>query len=149
VRAARGGVAPPLEFFIDRSLGGRVVAEALRQAGQIVHTHDVHFPSNAKDVEWLTVVGQRGWIVLTKDERIRYRAIEQRALMQSRVGAFILTARGLTGPEMAEIYVRALPRIRRLVAKSPRPFIASVSRSGAVTLIMSGTGALGHRPDIG
>ncbi len=149
MRAARRSVAPPLEFFIDESLGGRIVAEALRHAGEIVHVHHDHFPPGAKDVEWLAVAGRRGWIVLTKDERIRYRAIEQRALMQSLVGAFILTARGLTGPEMAEIYVRALPRIRRLVAKSPRPFIASVSRSGVVTLIMSGTDALGHRPDIG
>lgn len=149
MRAARRSVTPPLEFFLDRSLGGRVVAEALRQAGQTVHVHDEHFPQDAKDVEWLTVAGRRGWIVLTKDERIRYRAIEQRALMQSRVGAFIVTARGLSGSDTATICVNGLPRICRLAAKSPRPFIATISRSSAVTLIMSGPDALGHRPDIG
>lgn len=135
MRAARGGVAPPLEFFVDRSLGGRIVADALRQAGQTVHVHDEHFPPNAKDVEWLTFAGQRGWVVLTKDERIRYRAIEQRALTQSSVAAFILTARGLTGPDMAAIFVRALPQIRRFVAKYRPPFIASIGRGGAVTLV--------------
>jgi len=137
VRTARRGVAPALEFFVDRSLVWRVVAEALRQAGQIVHTHDVHFPSNAKDVEWLTVVGRRGWIVLTKDDRIRYRAIEQRALMQSSVAAFILTAKGLTGPDMAAIFVKALPQIFRFVTKYPRPFIASISRGGSIALVRS------------
>ena len=142
MRAARRSVAPPLEFFIDRSLGGRVVAEALLQAGQTVHVHDEHFPPDAKDVEWLAVAGRRGWIVLTKDERIRYRAIEQRALMESSVAAFILTARGLTGPDMAETFVRALPSIRRFVAKYRPPFIASISRGGSVVLVTRRNGAL-------
>ena len=60
-------------FFIDRSLGRKIVADALRQAGAEVHVHGDHFPPDARDEEWLRVVGQRGWIVLTKDKMIRYR----------------------------------------------------------------------------
>ncbi len=135
MRAARSSVTPPFEFFLDRSLGGRVVAEALRQAGQTVHVHDEHFPQDAKDVEWLTVAGRRGWIVLTKDEHIRYRAIERRALTQASVAACILTAKGLTSQDMAAVFVKALPKIRRFVAKYRPPFIASIGRSSAVALI--------------
>ena len=45
--------------------------------------HDDHFPQDATDIEWLREIGQRGWIVLTKDTRIRYRSHEQTALMQA------------------------------------------------------------------
>lgn len=81
------------------------------------------------------MVGRRGWIVLTKDDRIRYRMIEQQAMMRASVAAFILTAGGVTGAEMADIFISALPKIRRFILKYDRPFIASVTRSGAVVLI--------------
>lgn len=63
---------PPPErwtFFIDRSIGGRIVADALRGVGETVEVHDDHFAKNATDVEWLTFVGTRRWVVLSKDDR--------------------------------------------------------------------------------
>jgi uncharacterized protein with PIN domain len=60
-------------FFLDRNLGTKQVAEALRQAGAIVEIHNDYFLPDANDEEWLPEVGKRGWIVLTKDDRIRYR----------------------------------------------------------------------------
>ena len=109
--------------------------DALRRAGETVEVHDDHFRPDAPDAEWLSVVGQRGWVVLTKDDRIRFRAIEQHAMLRSSVAAFILTAGGVSGPEMAAIFVKALPKIRRFIAKYTPPFIASVTRSGGVVLI--------------
>lgn len=119
--------------------------EALRHAGETVEIHDDHFAPNAKDADWLSVVGRRGWIVLTKDERIRYRMIEQQAMMRASVAAFILTAGGVTGAEMADIFIKALPKIRRFVMKYDRPFIASVTRSGAVVLIKKSPNKSNHR----
>jgi hypothetical protein len=53
-----------VEFFIDRSLGRRVVAEALREAGQVVHTMpDVYgeqIGQGLRDETWLRDVGARG-----------------------------------------------------------------------------------------
>jgi hypothetical protein len=49
-------------FFIDRSLGRKAVATALRNAGARVEVHDDHLPQDAKDEEWLRYVGEReGW----------------------------------------------------------------------------------------
>jgi hypothetical protein len=59
----------PVTFFLDRSLGKEIVAQALRAAGADVEIHDDHFPPDAKDEDWLTEVGSLGWIVLTKDRR--------------------------------------------------------------------------------
>ena len=58
--------------------------------------------------------------------------------MSARVAAFVLTSTDLTGPEMAEAYVKALPRMKGMLVGQPRPFIAQVSASGAVKLILRG-----------
>lgn len=76
-------------FFIDRSLGSRDVPEALRAAGARVEVHDDHFDQDAEDAIWLPEVGGRGWLVLTKDIRIRRHPLELSALMNAGVGAFI------------------------------------------------------------
>ena len=52
-------------FFIDRSLGRKAVANALRNAGARVEVHDDHLLQDAKDEEWLQYVGARNWVVLT------------------------------------------------------------------------------------
>jgi hypothetical protein len=87
-----------LVFFVDRSLGRKIIPGALRQAGEEVRVHDDYFQQDAKDEVWLADVGKRGWIVLTKDKNIRYRPVELQALLLAKVRAFVLTARGdLTG----------------------------------------------------
>ncbi|MBI5855983.1 MAG: hypothetical protein HZB35_12330 [Nitrospirae bacterium] len=125
---------PPL-FFLDRSLGKKRIATALREAGVIVHVHDDYFQSDAKDEVWLAEVGRRGWIVLTKDHRIRYRQVERQALLNAQVAAFILTAGDLQGEEMARIFVKALPAISRFLRKHQKPFIAKIARNGSVTML--------------
>jgi predicted nuclease of predicted toxin-antitoxin system len=122
---------------LDRNPGKRTVADALRQAGADVRVHDDHFSPNARDEEWLSEVGRRQWVVLTKDTRIRYREIERMALMNARVRTFVLTAKNLQGLEMANIFVAALPAIQRFTTKHTQPFIAKITRSGRVSMLVS------------
>ena len=121
---------------MDRALGTVIVAEALRGAGCAVEIHDHHFPQNAKDTDWLPEVGRRGWVVLTKDHHIRTRQNELIALLAAGVAAFVITAGDLSGPEMARAFVRAAPKMKRMLVGQPRPFIARVSPAGVVTLIV-------------
>lgn len=111
------------------------MAAALRRAEATLHIHDDHFPPDARDEDWLAQIGQRGWIVLTKDHRIRYRHAERLALMKAGVAAFILTSGDLQGQEMAQIFVKALPRITRSLKNHTKPFIAKVARDGSVSLL--------------
>jgi hypothetical protein len=78
------------------------------------------FSPDAKDEDWLLEVGKRSWIVLTKDDRIRYRVTERTAIATARVRAFVLTSTQLQETEMAAAFVKALPRIKRLVTSRAR-----------------------------
>lgn len=117
-------------FFLDRSIGKRTVATALSSVGAVVELHDDHFPPDAADPEWIHAVGQRGWVVLTKDQRIRYRPLEIAAVRAARARLFVITAGNLTGQGMADLVVRHRPRIERLAVAGPGPFIYRVTRTG-------------------
>jgi hypothetical protein len=106
------------------------VAQALRDAGANVVTHDERFAQNALDEDWLPTVGKTGWLVITKDEAITRRPAERAALENSGVGAFIVTAGGITGDELAKLLVASLPKMARLATRLGRPFIVTVSSSG-------------------
>jgi predicted nuclease of predicted toxin-antitoxin system len=133
-RSKRLSPAPP-PLFIDRSLGRLTIASALRAQGAEVHTHDAHFAQNARDEEWLAEVGRRGWAVITKDTRIRYRQTELSALIAGGVRAFVLTRGDLSGSEMAAILVKALPYLARFAAQHHPSFIAGIMTSGKVQMI--------------
>ncbi len=107
---------------------------ALRAAGAIVEAHADHFPPDSPDETWLAAVGERGWVVITKDKAIRHRETELAALKAARVAAFVLTATGLTGPANGTVLVRALRAMRRVLAGNRPPFVAAISASARITL---------------
>lgn len=114
-----------------------MIAAALRDKDLFVEVHDDHFPPDAKDEEWLAKIGDRGWIVLTKDRKFHNRVLEIAAIANSRVRVFKLTAANIQGQEMAAIFVKAISKIERVAAGNPAPFIATVSRSGTVKIVLS------------
>jgi predicted nuclease of predicted toxin-antitoxin system len=98
--------------------------------------HDDHFAQDAKDPEWLAAAGRNNWVVVTRDERIRYRIAETQAIRKWKVRAFVLVARGdFRVDVLAQIFLKALPGIRSIVAKQKPPFIAKVWRDGSVGLL--------------
>lgn len=116
------------------------MANALRHAEATVEIHNDHFPQDARDDTWLLDVGKRGWVVLTKDDRIRYRATELAAVVSARVALFALSSGKLTGEEMAQAFIAALPRMSHVLATHRPPFIAKVTRSEDVSIVFMGEG---------
>ena len=136
-RSAASSPSPPerLVFFTDENLGRQVVPQALRNAGEQVIAFRERFAGGTKDPVWLREVGRNGWVLLTKDSRIRYRRNEMQALLSSGARSFVLVSRNLPGLEMAEIFVKALPAIKKMCVRQPAPFIAHVWRGGNVVLM--------------
>lgn len=119
-----------LVFFVDRSLGGKLVVQALRDAGAQVVVHDDVLPQNTKDVEWLAEAGRRNWIVLTKDGAIRRNPHEKLMFRDANVRVFALARKDLSGQEMAAIFANALDGMRKRAITIEPPFVFSISRSG-------------------
>src|SRR5438876_10674898 len=103
-----------LVFFIDKCLGRKVVAEALRAEGVRVEIMEDHFDKNADDTMWVPEVGRRRWIILTKDRALRHNSLEQIALLKSGTHSFILTSADQTGAQMAHAFVAALTDMKKM-----------------------------------
>ena len=92
----------PPEFFCDRSLGHHKVPHRLRQVHSAVIAHDDVFAQDTDDEVWLRKAGERGWVVLSRDDRIRYRPAEQRALIEAGTAVFCLNpSKGMTAEELS------------------------------------------------
>ena len=125
-----------LTFFVDRQLGRYTVPDALRAADAKVEAHDAHFPQNTPDVDWLTIVGARGWVAITKDQNIRRNPLERAAYEKAKVRGFVVTATGASGTEIAGLLVRCLPGMVRRSAGRPGPFLFTISRGGIFTKLL-------------
>lgn len=122
-------------FFTDAKLGRRVVPEALRAVGEEVKAHDELFSPGIADRVWLDIAGEKKRIVLTKDTEIQYHRSATDALLAARVRAFVLVGKNLPGEEMGKIFVKALPRIKKLCEMERDPFVAQVHSDGLVELM--------------
>jgi hypothetical protein len=119
--------ASPLEFYVDLGLG-RIVVEILRSRGLAVRSEIEVFgrrPEGVPDVEWLERAGREGWVVLSKDKRLRHDPDQRAMMIQHDVRAFVLTSGNLQAPEQAERFLANVARIER-AARAERVCIYAV-----------------------
>jgi hypothetical protein len=122
-----------LELFCDRSLGRIKVPTALRLVHPTVIAHDDVFPQDTDDEVWLREAGRRGWVVLMRDDRIRYRPAEQAAVIAAGVRCFCLhPSKNMMGEDMAESLTRALPKLLSIASREAGGYIKGVNRTGRI-----------------
>jgi hypothetical protein len=117
---------------MGRAVGRRLADEDIR-----IELHDDHFPQGTPDTEWLREVGRRGWIVLTKDTRIRYRPNEKQALLAAGVRAFAFASGNLSGAQMSDAIVKALPKMLKLLATHRSAFVARITAASDVAILLT------------
>ena len=122
-----------LTYFLDRALG-KSVGNALQAIGKKVEFHNDHFAPDSPDTEWLPIVSQRGWIVLTKDENIGRNILEVQAIADNKARVFILVSGNLSTQGMINIFVDAIEKIEKIVKGNSAPFIAKVYKDSRVTI---------------
>jgi hypothetical protein len=134
---ANSNSTPPevFNFFLDECVAGKAIAVVFVNAGHVVHHQAQTFGTGTLDVDWLPEVGQRGWVLITKDKNIRKRPLELLALTSSGVRAFVLTSGGLKGEDQRRVFGDALPRMLRILRRQPAPFIARVTADSDVEII--------------
>jgi hypothetical protein len=118
-------------IFFDRSIP-RGVAEAVKQVREdACWLEDVFEEGWIKDQDWIPEVGARGWLVITKDKKIRTRPEERRAVKENNVGCFILNYRQpLNRWEILKLVTSKLDEMEEKFANTPRPFMYLIDRNG-------------------
>ena len=120
----------PLSVFLDESLDSDSIAQALTDAGVTVERLTRHFPKGTPDGRWLAFAGGKGWIVLTRDKRIRYRRLERLALQAANVRAFVFTGGNVTLAETAAILARSVRHMEVVCVRDRGPFLYHIGLAG-------------------
>lgn len=105
-----------------------MIFEKLRDAGFKVESHHVHFKHNTEDEAWLEVVGEKKWVVLTRDKMIGKRMLQLHALLNAGVKAFVLVTDDLTDAQNADIIIKSVGKIFELINENKIPFIAKIRK---------------------
>ena len=105
-------------YFTDRDLGLKF-GEILRDSGLTVERFRDHFKrDDCPDEEWLQSVGQRGWVALTHDTRIRYKPNELAAVKRNNVRLLVVIG-AAPYPELALSFVRTHHRVEACTGAGP------------------------------
>jgi hypothetical protein len=80
----------------------------------------------------LIEVGNRHWVVLTKDEKIGYRTSQILSIAQANVRVFVLASTNLSEDAIALTFVNTLHKMTRFALNNQPPFIAKIYQSGRV-----------------
>jgi hypothetical protein len=106
----------------------------LRGADLNVEIHDDHFAQDAPDEQWLMVAGQAGLSLRVMNAFVT--ALLRQAIHRAKVRMFVVVAHGhLRIESVADIFLKALPKVRSITASQEPPFIAKIWREGSVEVI--------------
>lgn len=119
-----------VHIFIDRSLSRRV-AEALASVRGDVEWLEPRYTPDTPDPAWIADAGSEGWLVISKDKKLRTRHENWRAIQEHSAGCFVLTHNtALPKWEALKFIAQHLDEMIRLFEETPRPFIFSVNALG-------------------
>jgi hypothetical protein len=84
---------------------------------------------NVPDEEWIAFAARESFVAISHDRNIRSDPVATQALMENGGGLFILRGKNLSGAEKAELFLKALNGVLRVLEDQPGAFLAVVSRS--------------------
>lgn len=118
-----------MNAFLDNNLSEALAAGMTAFGESVIHLKD-RFELDVDDEVWLQVIGKEGLILITRDERIRFRPNELAALRDNGVGAFFLGGKNRNRCELIQQLVRNWPRMKDLAGRTRKPFAFRVPPSG-------------------
>ena len=80
----------------------------------------------------------KGWVVVTRDKRIRHKPNELQALKQNNVIAIVLSSGSsnqASAADTAELLLRTLPKLMRMIKASKPPLVLTVSMMGTISSV--------------
>jgi hypothetical protein len=128
-------------YFVDEN--DLALAKALAAMHRDVvypgHPDLPEVPRQTLDDDWLEVIGTQGIVVITRDQRMRYRPVEKRMWVEHRVRGFVLT--GSTSQSTADslaLLGHHWMRMAAIVEGRPTgPWMYAVTRTGAREIVLA------------
>jgi hypothetical protein len=124
----------PVYFADENTLG---LAKVLRRSGREDFLSPGHpdlpeVPLGALDLEWMPIVGERGFVVVTRDRRIRTRPAELAAYREHGIRSVWIGAKKDMRPdEQAALFLRHEERIvREIIKRGAGPWALSLTVTG-------------------
>lgn len=130
-----------IRFFVDENdiALGKALARTNSEVVYPGHPDLAEVPRGSLDDEWLATIGQKGLVVITRDNRIRYRRVEKDRWVASGVRGFVLTGkRSQSTRDSKALLDRWWITIERTVEERPiGPWMYSVThdRMRAIELV--------------
>jgi PIN like domain len=131
---------PDVRFFVDADLlgVGKALAVVRKDVVHPGHRRSPEIHPQTPDSMWLPIVGDAGWIAISRNKRIRYNPVENRLLHQHGVRAIFLTGgRNMTSWDRLVLIVRHWEAIEASV-DIPGPWVKALTRTGLAELRMTG-----------
>jgi len=111
---------------------GRGIAFRLQSEGHDAKPFDEF--AGQRDIDFLPIIGQRQWVLLTKDKNIRRNQLEVAAILNAGVRAFVITATNMNHQQIADLVSKAILKIAR-ISRQRGPFIYNITSTGIVSQI--------------
>ena len=113
-----------VKFFVDENLGLKLVT-GLRDLGytNIEHVEET-FNKGTEDEIWLRYVGENGYILITKDKKIRKNPKEKQALLQYKIVAFYLGGSEMGIKEISKQMINSWQKMEALAIRQKKKGVA-------------------------
>jgi PIN like domain len=125
-----------LRLFLDRSIGTRRIAAALRARQLDVETiADRYGPANIRvpDEQWIAEASADRRVLVGADKRIRYRPSERAAICANSARCITFAAGDLTADQMIALFLDHLDTVRR-IAEEPGPYVFHLTATRLVRM---------------
>ncbi len=118
----------PIRFFVDENIGPDFV-KGLRLLGydNIEHISE-KFPAGTLDEVWLRYVGEMGYVLITKDKKIRKNPKEKAALVKYRIVAFFLGGNEVGSRQMVKQIINAWDKMEACAEVQQKKGVAGAFR---------------------
>ena len=125
-----------MTYLFDNDISPKL-AKMLRELGVDAWALREAFPENTPDTDYLPELGNRGWVLVTKDRHIRTRPVEAKALAESGVTALFLGPffGKLTFWAQATWLVNRWPEIEKFASRIDPGTIGLIKQRGAPQVI--------------
>jgi uncharacterized membrane protein len=107
----------------------------MRNAGYNVRVLKEEFGAGAVDEEWLPAAIANGWILITKDDRWRYRQAEREILVNANTRGFVFVSKTARAIEIVETIMACMEKMAKIIESEVPPFIAHILLSRHVYVV--------------